>query len=278
MLQIILAIAFIAILVFTVLPRIENRLLFVPSKGPPEGLMPESCGTCVQDCHIRTSDGVTLHAWHAIHPAADATIIFFHGNAGNISDWDDVIAMIRREITANVLAPDYRGYGSSEGRPTEQGLYADAEAVFDFLVKEKSIPPEKIIVFGSSLGGGAACELALRRKCAGVILEATFTSIPDVTAANFPIPGIRHIVRNRFENVAKVSRISAPILFIHGTDDELIPPGMGRRLYEAASGPKEFLLVEDGHHADCYIVGGKQYWDRWRSFVRKCLDAASRQK
>jgi fermentation-respiration switch protein FrsA (DUF1100 family) len=215
------------------------------------------------DVWLDTSDGVRIHAWQVSHGDSLVTL-FFHGNAGNLTYREPHF----REIAAagsSILMLDYRGYGKSAGRPTEHGLYADAGAAYDYLLKA-GYRPGQIVIHGESLGTAVAVDLASRRPCAGVVLEAPFTSARDV--AQTVLPFIGPAVIWGFNSRQKIDRIHAPILFIQGERDEIIPLRLGQALYAAAPEPKSFWAVPGAGHNDIVEVGGQAYGLRLRAFYQ----------
>lgn len=197
--------------------------------------------------------GGTVAAIHLVNPEARYTILFAHGNAETIHDGAEFLRRMRL-AGFSVLAFDYSGYGLSSGSPSERAAYADADAAYDYLTRSAGVAPERIVAHGRSLGGGVAADLASRRPVAGLVLESTFTSAFRVVrdGALFPF--------DRFRTLAKLPRVRAPVLVIHGTEDEVIAFAHGRRLFEAAPGPKRALWVEGAGHDDLAWVAGERYW------------------
>ena len=193
-------------------------------------------------------------------------LLWFHGNATNIGQQLDELETYSR-LGTNILALDYRGYGKSEGSPDEAGVYRDSEAAYRYLVDQRCLTPSSIIVYGHSLGGAVAIDLAARRECGGLIVESAFTNTGEMARRMFHVPLIEHLPRSRFDSLAKIARVRAPILVIHGTHDQVIPFSMGKRLYEAASEPKLFLSVEGGEHDSIFISGGEKYWEHLQAFI-----------
>jgi fermentation-respiration switch protein FrsA (DUF1100 family) len=215
------------------------------------------------DVWLDTSDGARIHAWQVSHGEPLVTL-FFHGNAGNLTYREPHF----REITAagsSILMLDYRGYGKSAGRPTEHGLYADAGAAYDYLLKA-GYRPGQIVIHGESLGTAVAVDLASRRPCAGVVLEAPFTSARDVAQTVLPVIG--PMVVWGFKSREKVSRVHAPMLFIQGDRDEIIPLRLGQALYAATPEPKSFWGVPGAGHNDLVEAGGKAYGEQLRAFYQ----------
>jgi fermentation-respiration switch protein FrsA (DUF1100 family) len=257
---------------------LERSMIFFPSRFP-EGdwnvdLRPaggDAPVPWIEDCSFTASDGVRLHGWFArphlaVKPVeAPHVLLWFHGNAGNITHrYDHLCALVRLPI--QVFIVDYRGYGKSRGNPSEKGLYLDADAAWDFLLNEKEFKADRVVIFGESLGGAVAVDLAARVRPAGLVLQSTFTSVRDMAARHYPfIP--RFLVRTRMDSLSKISRVACPKLFIHGTDDEIVPFAFGRRLYESAPAPKDYFEVPGAMHNDVYLVGGEACLERLRKFI-----------
>jgi hypothetical protein len=235
----------------------EDSFIYFPAKG---GVGP-SPG---EDVTLACSDGVKVHGWYLAHPQAKASVLLFHGNAGNLEDRRGMIRQLR-ESPANVLAIDYRGSGKSEGKPSEDGLYRDARAAYEWL--RAKTPAARIVAFGKSLGGGPACELALQRPAGGLVLLSTFTSVPDMAARTFPFLPVRLVVRTRFDNLDKVRRLGLPKLIVHSRRDEVIPFEMGERLARAARPPVQHLWLDRAGHNDTYFVEGERLGAALRAFA-----------
>lgn len=229
----------------------ERRNVYQPSREL------EATGTETgfpkEDVWITTSDGVRLHAWYYPGKPAANGIVFLlcHGNGGNISHRLDQYDILLR-LNAAVLAFDYRGYGQSEGSPSEDGTYRDAEAAFDWLTNH-GYAPDRIIVLGESLGGGVAAELALRRPVGALVLQSTFTSVPDLGAELFPWLPVRTLGTIRYDTLSKLDRIRVPVLVLHSREDRIIPFAHGERLAAAAQEPK-WLRELGGDHNDTLLV------------------------
>lgn len=210
-------------------------------------------------------NGERTHGWFIPFPEAQWTVLFSHGNAGNIADRLESIHLLRL-LGLSVLAYDYGGYGLSSGKPSEKRIEADIKAMWDYLVNDKGIAPNGIIVFGRSLGGAAAGYLASVVKPAAVILESTFCSIPDVVRdmplGRFLEKGIRH----RFPTLERITKITVPILIIHSPDDTVIPYKHGLTLFEHANDPKYFLEIR-GDHNEGFIVSKEIYLQGWKKFL-----------
>ncbi len=221
----------------------ETRLIYFPGSAPTR--TPRELGLEYRDVALRTHDGVALSAWFVAARDARFAVLVCHGNAGSIEDRIDT-ARIFRELGASVLLFDYRGYGASSGSPNEQGTYLDAEAAFDELAK--LAPNLPIVVYGESLGGGVAVELARRRTIAALVLDSTFTSLVDVGARVYPWLPVRWIARTRYDNRAKIAELCIPILVAHSRSDAVVPFELGEALFAAANEPKRFVETKGGHN------------------------------
>lgn len=252
------------------LPRLlVDRMLFQPSPG--EWLGPEALSIDAERLFLRAQDGVRIHAYDLPSPGATRGLLFLHGNAGNASHRLPNAADLAR-LGTRVLLLDYRGYGLSEGKPSEAGVYADARAALRYLVEERAIPERRIVVFGRSLGGAIAVDLAQGRDLAGLILESTFSSIADAADALLPLP-FGFSLRGRWDPLAKIASVRCPLLFFHGDMDGLIPIGLGRRLYEAAISPKSFEVIRGAGHNNTVEYGGQPYLERIRAFLEQVAPA-----
>lgn len=260
-----------AILIWTiVLMILEEKFIYFPYKYPQGAYDQARSIPNLRDCWITTEDGVKIHAWFAPAESAKATLIISHGNAGNISHRIPIIRELQRR-KFNVLMYDYRGYGRSEGSPDEEGVYKDGRAVFDHALKLPEVNARRVILWGTSLGGAVAVEVATHRKVAGLILESTFTSAKDVARVVYPFLPVQFFMRTKFNSIEKIKALSVPVLVIHGSHDTIIPPGLGRKLYNAANEPKEFYEIPGADHNDTFFVGGEDYYHRIDRFVAKVL-------
>jgi len=223
-------------------------------------------GMDFEDVYFNAPDGVKLNAWLISAGDEAPMVMWFHGNAGNIADRVEN-ARLLFDRGLSLFMVEYRGYGKSGGEPSEKGINLDGQGAYDYLIS-RGIRPENLIVFGRSLGSTVAVYVASRNECAGVVLETPFTNMADMAKAHFPfIPGLGSF-KNKFCSIDRVGSIRAPILFIHGDRDELVPYKFGRKLFEAARAEKEFYTIPGAHHNDTYIVGGREYFDRFEKFVR----------
>lgn len=241
---------------------VERAFIYYPVRelaGTPANL-----GLTYQDVWFQAEDGIRLHGW-LVPGTRPLTLLWCHGNAGNISHRLDNIREIHGRLGIGVFIFDYRGYGRSEGRPTEAGLYLDARAARDALVRNQGVPARKIVYFGRSLGAAVALDLALAHPPSGVILESPFLSVRAM--ANRTVPGSGFLFKTRFDSLEKIGRLRTALLILHGDADEVVPYEHGRRLWEAAAEPKAFYTIPDAHHNDTYLVGGNDYWEAWRRFL-----------
>lgn len=228
-------------------------LLFVRQKSfvyfptPAISMTPADVGLDFEDLMMKTGDGESIHAWHIPAPGGEHTVLFCHGNAGNIGDRMDSVLLFH-ELGLHVLIFDYRGYGKSSGRPTEQGTYQDITAAWEYLVTDRGVEPKSVLVFGRSLGAGVATWLARNRDPGGLIVESAFTSVPDMGAHIYPYLPVRLLCRISYDNIGRMPGISCPVLVIHSRHDEMIPFSHAERLFRAANEPKRFHALDGGHN------------------------------
>ncbi len=240
----------------TMLTQFQRRFLYFPMRDFVAS--PADYGFEHEEVDLTAEDGVAIHAWWLPVPDASRTVLFLHGNAGNVSYWIEV-ATVFREVGWNTLILDYRGYGRSSGSPTEEGTYLDARAAYLHLVKERGLDPSRIIVVGRSLGGGVATWLATNHPVGGLVLENTFTSIADIVATTFPLPGIRSFVRLGYPSLSRMATLDVPLLVIHGATDELVPFAHGKALFDAAPGPSKRFVELRGGHNDAFALSRADY-------------------
>jgi len=225
----------------------ENRLVFHPA--PADDWAPPPLAE-IRDVSLQTADGETVHGWWLEEPGADRTLLYLHGNAGNLSHRGGSIVKLRRLLKTSVLIMDYPGYGKSTGQPTERGCYQAADAAYAWLTAEAKRDPRKLILYGGSLGGGIAVDLASRKDYQTLVLVKTFTTLPDVGAMQFRWLPVNWLMRNRFDNVTKLALCKRPVFIAHGDADTLVPIEFGRKLYDAACGQKEFFVMPGAGHND----------------------------
>jgi fermentation-respiration switch protein FrsA (DUF1100 family) len=226
----------------------------------------------VQDVWLSASDGTKLHAWWIPGDGAKFTFLAFHGNAANISNRADVYKFLQ-SMPANVLAVEYRGYGRSEGKPSEAGLYLDAQAGYEYLINVKGIAPRQIISFGQSLGTAVAAHLAAKREVGGVLLEAPFPSAAAVARRIFWfLPGISLAVASQFDTQKRLKQIKAPVMIVHCADDPVLPFEFGKAVFAAGHEPKRFLKIDGYCHEEASIMAPERY----RASLKAFLDSVGR--
>lgn len=260
-----LAIFYIAIVIFLLL--MEDHFLYGPREvvlsAPPAGVD-------VQNVEMTSRQGDRIHAWWSKPKSwrpEQGAVLFCHGNGGNLSYRGDMLPYWIEEMDMAVLLFDYPGYGQSSGEPSEEGCYAAGDAAYDWLRQTAKVPAERIIIYGGSLGGGIATELASRRPHRALVLVATFSSFPDIAQARFPwVPG-RWFVHNRYDNVGKLASCRGPVFIAHAPQDDLIPFAQGERLFAAALGPKCFFPMPNYHHNDLPIP---EFYPALSHFLAEC--------
>lgn len=221
----------------------------------PDGIVrktPMHLGYAYEDVTFTASDGVRLTGWWIPAEGARATVLFFHGNGGNVSHCLDV-AETCTMLGLNVFLFDYRGYGLSSGRPSEQGLYLDAEAAYTYLVDQRRLEGDMIVLWGRSLGGALACRLASERACAAVVLESSFVSVPRVARDHHAWLPCSLFEDCRFDTLDFLKKVRSPVLVIHSPEDEIVPFDHGRILFSSASGLKEFVVIHGPHNSGVFL-------------------------
>ncbi|UCD09111.1 MAG: alpha/beta hydrolase [Dehalococcoidales bacterium] len=267
---IIVAVAIVYVLIGLYLFLFQSKFIYFPEvPGRTVLETPGNIGLAYENISLETANGEKIIGWFVTANNSRGVLLFCHGNAGNISHRLDSIRIFV-ELGLSVLIFDYRGYGESEGKPSESGTYQDAEAAWNYLVKERHINPEKIIIFGRSLGGGIASYIASRFSPGMLILESTFTSLPDIAASHFPYFPIKLITKIKYPTAEYLSRVNCPVLIIHSRDDEEIPFSHGQNLYEIAADPKVFLTIQ-GSHNQGFIDSSSSYEEGLDMFISKYL-------
>jgi uncharacterized protein len=242
---------------------LERMLLYYPVREITDS--PASIGLPFQEISVSTEDAIRLHGWYIPCAGAASTILIFHGNAGNIGHRVPWLEMLHR-LQVHLLILDYRGYGHSDGEPSEKGLYRDATAAFEWWVRQNR-GGQKLIVLGESLGGAVAVNLASRVRVDGLILQSTFTSAWDMAKTILPLGLLQPVIGVRLDSEGLIKGVSCPKLVIHGTRDEIVPFRLGVKLYEAAPPPKSFYEVESAGHNDLIWSAGPEYLVRISAFV-----------
>jgi len=226
---------------------------------------PSSIGLNFESVSFETRDGVPLSGWFVPSENARGVVLFCHGNAGNISHRLESI-MVFNQLGLDILIFDYRGYGQSEGKPSENGTYRDAEAAWHYLVEERQVNPSNIIIFGRSLGGAIAAWQAQAQTPGALILESTFTSAPDIAARLYPYLPVRLISRFKYNTAKYLDNVNCPVLVVHSRQDELMPFSHGQRLFEIAKEPKRFLEISGSHNGG-FITSGEAYEEGLDAFI-----------
>ena len=250
------------VFLFLLMRYLEKKNLYFPLRTIEA--TPGDIGLYYEDLIVTTADGVDINFWYIPADDPGATIIFCHGNGGNISHRLEKIRMLN-DLGLNVLIFDYRGYGSSVGSPSEEGLYLDAGAVFGYLINVRKIPLNRLIVYGESLGAAVAIDLAGKHEFAGIIIESGFSSVKDMAKRVYPfIPGF--VYKSKFDSLSGIKNVNAPKLIFHSREDEVVPLELGRKIFNAAQEPKEFVHLHGGHN-DAFLVSKEIFMEKIDSFM-----------
>jgi uncharacterized protein len=245
----------------------EGRLIYFPEAR--YAASPQDYRLAAEPLEIASDGGVRLRGWW-IRGSGGPVFVYYHGNAGNVSHRLERAKLLVEGLGADVVLVDYRGYGASTGRPSEAGLYADGAAIYE-AARRRGVMPERIVLFGESLGGAVAVETALSHPCRAVILEAPFLSIPAMAKTIYPfLPAF--LVRTRFDNASKVPRLTMPKLIALAEHDDVVPPAQTRKLFDLAAPPKELYVIRGARHNDTYVVGGREYLEAWKRFLETASD------
>ena len=225
----------------------ERSLVFVPSKYPKgDWTLPAH----VEDVNFTSSDGTALNGWYFPAEKPKAFCLFSHGNGGNLTNRWDIAEALRTEAACSVFLYDYRGYGKSQGSPSEQGILQDARAARDWLAAREKIPPTQILQIGESLGGGVAVDVASKEGARGLLLIGTFSTLPDAAAHHFSFVPVRWIMRTRLNSIDKIVHYHGPLLQFHWDHDNVVPYALGKRLHAAANQPKMLFTGSGQDHRD----------------------------
>jgi fermentation-respiration switch protein FrsA (DUF1100 family) len=222
-----------------------------------------------EDVWFPASDGVLLHGWLVPAPAARVTLLWFHGNAGNIGDRVPNIGYLHRLLRANVFIFDYRAYGQSQGRLvdlSEEATYRDAEGALAYVRARPDVRGTKLVYFGRSLGAAIAVEMARRQPPTGLILETPFTTLKDIARVHYSLLPLSFL-QTKYDSLGKLPEIRVPLLILHGDRDEIVPLEQAQRLYAVANEPKQLYVIRGAHHNDTYVAGGAAYFDVWARFL-----------
>jgi fermentation-respiration switch protein FrsA (DUF1100 family) len=250
---------------FFLYPKIENFFIFFPDSDIYA--TPKDLGLNFKDIYFHTEDGIKIHGWFFPLDNEKPVILFCHGNAGNISHRLENIRLLL-EKGLQVFIFDYRGYGKSEGRPSEPGIYKDAIAAYDYLIREENILSSNIVLFGRSLGAAVAIDLSLKREIRAIIVESGFTSTRGMAKTMFLFSLFSPLLPSSYNNAEKIASIKIPKLIIHGDSDEIVPFYMGKSLFNASPKPKYFFRIKGAGHNDTYMIGGERYFKTIATFVK----------
>ncbi len=250
----------------------QSRLVYFPMKAM--AATPAAIGLAYEDVLLETGNGTAVHGWYLPGREDARTLLFLHGNAGNISHRLDSLRVFN-ELGLKVLIIDYSGFGQSGGTPGERQTYEDARLAWQYLTHTRGVAPERIVIFGRSLGGGVATWLATRETPGGLILESSFTSVPALASKYYPMFPVRWLARIRYDNASRLPTVGCPVLIAHSRDDELVPIAHGRELFALAREPKSFLEMRGSHNAG-FMVSGESYRSGLARFIAGLDDADSR--
>lgn len=250
---------------YFVYPKVENSFLFYPVFSFDR--TPEDFDLTYRDIYFITEDGEKLHGWFFPLPGSNPTLLFCHGNAGNISHrLENIRLLLEKQLQVFIF--DYRGFGRSSGKPSENGVYRDGLAAYDYLVQKERSSPHHIVLFGRSLGASVAIEIARKREVKSIIIEGAFTSTRDMAKTMLLFKLLSPLLPAHYNNLEKITEISIPKLIIHSEDDEIVPFAMGEKLLVAAKPPKFFFPLKGSGHNDTYLVGGEKYLHAISAFAR----------
>jgi fermentation-respiration switch protein FrsA (DUF1100 family) len=256
----------------TMLDRFFNRMTFQPTPGEPAAAV--APGVRVNEVTLTTADGLRLHAFYLPRPDSDRAVLMFHGNFGNATQRLPFAARLA-ELGVSVLVPDYRGYGYSEGTPTEAGLYRDADAAWGYLTGPLGYAPERVVVLGRSLGGAVAIELLTRQAAAGLVLVSTLRSARAM-ARSMGLGLVAPLAGNRLDSESRIARLELPLLLFHGEDDEIVPVDQGQTLYDLAGDPKTLHRIPGARHNDIVEVADDRFWIPLAAFLDEVAPPADR--
>ncbi len=246
---------------------LEQRYIYFPDRQLVA--TPAAIGLAYEEVRFAAADGVALHGWYVPGEPEHPLVLFCHGNAGNISHRLESLRLLH-ELGVSVLLFDYRGYGRSAGTPGEEGTYADARGALAWL-RRRGWEPSRLVYAGESLGAAVALQLAIEQPPAGLAMESPFTSIAAMGRHHYPLLHLLlgWLLDARYDNLAKIGRLRAPLLIIQGEADSIVPPGMAQRLYQAAGEPKSLSLIPGADHNDLLFVGGHAYREAWHDFLSR---------
>ncbi len=231
----------------------QRSMIYFPDTSRPEPIQ------SAEIVKVVTQDKQELESWYFAPKISEKpVIVFFHGNAGN---YGQRFYKVQSYLEAGygILLAEYRGYGGNTGKPSEQGFYQDARAYINWLISDKKLKARQIILYGESIGSGAAVQMATEYDVAGLILESPFSSLVDVAARQYPFVPVKYLLKDKFVNIEKIHAIKTPLLVIHGDKDEVIPIALSKKLFKAARNPKKFIEFPQARHNDLYDYGALSY-------------------
>lgn len=245
----------------------QKNMVFFPIKEL--ALTPGQLGLDYEDVYINLAVNEKIHGWY--FPVSDSgnskVVLFCHGNAGNISHRIETAQFLLNQ-KVNVLMFDFRGYGNSDGEPGEENIYADAWACYDWLLAEKKFKPENVFIFGRSLGGAVAVNLADKVKCGGLVVESSLTSAADMGKKLFPFFPVKWLLRYKFDSIGKIGSVNCPVLITHSRHDDIVPFSMGQALFQAAKEPKQFVELPGKHNERDYLENAR-YLNAFKRFLNR---------
>ena len=256
----------------TILYFMQPTFLYCPMREV--SYTPEELDLDFEDVVFQTDDGLRLNGWYIPAENPQFTVLFCHGNGGNIMHRLDSINFFHN-LGLSCFVFDYRGYGNSEGKTTEEGTYLDAMAAYSWLTRVKKIPPDDIIIFGRSLGGSIATHLAAKVEAGSLVIESAFTSYVDIGKKFYPYMPVRWFARFRYRTIDYIKDVHCPVMIIHSRSDDVVSFEFGLELYEVANEPKEFIEIF-GSHNDGFLVSSEIYTKAWTKWLRYLREAESR--
>lgn len=263
LLGILVSIAVGYLLILLAIFLMQSKLIYYPEKEI--WATPQEVGLKYENVTFSTEDDVALHGWYIPAAEAEVTVLFFHGNAGNISNRLQTLQMLN-EMGLNVFIFDYRGYGQSEGSPTEQGTYQDGLAAWNYLTAERGIADSSIVIMGRSLGGSVASWLAARQQPSAAVIESTFTSAADIASDLYPWLPVRMLIKYEYNTIENMKQIRSPLFMSHSRGDQIVPFDHGQKLFQIANEPKTFVELV-GRHGSAYMETGPRYREQLQQFL-----------
>ena len=252
----------------TVLYFMQPKFLYSPMREVFS--TPAELGLDFENVVFKSADGLNLAGWYVPVDNPKFTLLFCHGNGGNVAHRLDSINIFHN-LGLNCFVFDYRGYGNSQGKPSEEGTYLDAMAAYNWLIEEKKIPADNIVIFGRSLGGSIAARLASEVEARALVVESAFTSYIDMGKEYYPYMPVKWFARFSYRTIDYVKNVYCPVMFIYSRNDEIVPYKFGLDIYEAANEPKEFIEIFGGHN-DCFLASGEIYIEVWEKWLKLITD------